>query len=34
MAGTFDFTGYLRYQIVNAAPETYDEGVLYIVTTA
>lgn len=34
MAGTFDFTGYLRYQIVDAAPETYDEGVLYIVTTA
>ena len=34
MAGTFDFTGYLRYQIVSAAPETYDEGVLYIVTTA
>lgn len=32
MAGTFDFTGYLRYQIVDAAPETYDEGVLYIVT--
>ena len=34
MAGTFDFTGYLRYQIVAAAPETYDEGVLYIVTKA
>ena len=34
MAGTFDFTGYLRYQIVDAAPATYDEGVLYIVTTA
>ena len=34
MAGTFDFTGYLRYQIVDAAPEAYDEGVLYIVTTA
>ena len=31
MAGTFDFTGYLRYQIVEQAPETYDEGVLYIV---
>ena len=34
MAGTFDFTGYLRYQIVDAVPATYDEGVLYIVTTA
>lgn len=31
MAGTFDFTGYLRYQIVEQAPETYEEGVLYIV---
>lgn len=31
MAGTFDFTGYLRYQIVNDEPEQYDKGVLYIV---
>lgn len=34
MAGTFDFTGYLRYKVVNAAPETYEEGVLYLVTTS
>lgn len=34
MAGTFDFTGYLRYQIVDAAPETYEKGVLYIVTNS
>lgn len=31
MAGTFDFTGYLRYQIVTEAPTTYEDGVLYIV---
>ena len=34
MAGTFDFTGYLRYQVLDAAPETYEEGVLYIVTNS
>lgn len=34
MAGTFDFTGYLRYKVVDAAPETYEEGVLYLVTTS
>lgn len=34
MAGTFDFTGYLRYQVVDAAPETYEEGVLYLVTNS
>ena len=27
-----DLTGYLRYEIVTAAPETQEEGVLYIVT--
>lgn len=32
MAGTYDFTGYLRYQIVDAVPDTYEEGVLYIGT--
>lgn len=34
MAGTFDFTGYLRYKVVDAAPVTYEEGVLYLVTTS
>lgn len=34
MAGTFDFTGYLRYQMVEKPPEAYEEGVLYIVTEA
>lgn len=34
MAGTFDFTGYLRYQVVDTAPETYEEGVLYLVTNS
>lgn len=34
MAGTFDFTGYLRYQVVDAAPETYEKGVLYLVTNS
>lgn len=34
MAGTFDFTGYLRYQVVDAVPETYENGVLYLVTTS
>lgn len=33
MAGTFDFTGYLRFQIVDEAPETYEDGVLYIVSS-
>lgn len=33
MAGTFDFTGYLRYKIVDEAPETYEDGVLYIVSS-
>lgn len=31
MAGTFDYTGYLRYKIVDTQPTTYDEGVLYLV---
>lgn len=31
MSGTFDFTGYLRYEIVSAMPTTQEEGVLYIV---
>lgn len=34
MAGTFDFTGYLRYQVVDAAPETYEKGVLHLVTNS
>ena len=34
MAGTFDFTGYLRYRVVDTAPETYEEGVLYLVTNS
>lgn len=34
MAGTFDFTGYLRYQIVDDEPEQYEKGVLYIVQSA
>ena len=31
MAGTFDFTGYLRYMIVDEIPEEQENGVIYIV---
>ena len=30
--GTTDLTGYLKYEVVTSAPETQEEGVLYIVT--
>ena len=33
MAGTFDFTGYLRYMIVEEVPTEQENGVIYIVQT-
>ena len=31
MAGTFDFTGYMRYQVVTELPERQDDNVLYLI---
>ena len=31
MAGTFDFTGYMRYRVVTELPEQQDDNVLYII---
>ena len=31
MAGTFDFTGYMRYQMVTELPERQDDNVLYLI---
>lgn len=31
MAGTFDFTGYMRYRVVTELPEQQDDNVLYLI---
>lgn len=31
MAGTFDFTGYMRYRVVTELPERQDDNVLYLI---
>lgn len=31
MAGTFDFTGYIRYRVVTELPERQDDNVLYLI---
>ena len=31
MAGTFDFTGYMRYHVVTELPEQQDDNVLYLI---
>ena len=31
MAGTFDFTGYVRYRVVTELPERQDDNVLYLI---